>query len=147
MPSPRRPGGAALRLRTGRGRERGEQAAAPATVSPHPAPSQAQPSPGIEAVHDSEPHLLHPSLTRVLVAIRDLPLHQEVLDFVTRDGRIDVVGALTDASQLRRGVDDAAVDAVICCPNLAAEVAGPSQARLPARSDGPTPRVYLVGQE
>jgi Flp pilus assembly CpaE family ATPase len=136
-----------LRLWTGRGRERGEQAAAPATVSPHPAPSPAPPSPGIQTVHDSEPNLLHPSLTRVLVAIRDLPLHQEVLDLVTRDGRIDVVGALTDASQFRRGFDDAAVDAVICCPTLAPEVTGPSQARLPERSGGRTPRVYLVGQE
>ena len=147
MPSPRRHGGAALRLRTGRGRERGEQAAAPATVSPHPAPSPAPPSPGTQTQHDSEPTLLHPSLTRVLVAIRDLPLHQEVLDFVTRDGRIDVVGALTDASQFRGGLGDAAADAVICCPSLAAEVAVPSQRRLPERRDGVAPRVYLVGQE
>jgi Flp pilus assembly CpaE family ATPase len=136
-----------LRLRTGRGRERGEQAAAPATVSSHPAPSLAPPSPGTQTQHDSEPTLLHPSLTRVLVAIRDLPLHQEVLDFVTRDGRIDVIGALTDASQFRRGFGDMTADAVICCPTLAADVAGPSQPRLRERSDGLAPRVYLVGQE
>ena len=84
----------------------------------------------------------------MLVAIRDLPLHQEVLDFVTRDGRIDVVGALTDASQFRRGFGDMTADAVICCPTLAGEVAGPSsQPRLRERSDGLVPRVYLVGQE
>jgi Flp pilus assembly CpaE family ATPase len=121
----------------------------PATVSPHPAPSSAPPLPGIRIQKDSDPKLLHPSLTRVLVAIRDLPLHQEVLDFVTRDGRIDVVGALTDASQLRSGLGHAVADAVICCPNLASAVAvaPPSRPRSPERPDGIAPRVYLVGQE
>src|SRR5262245_37564665 len=81
-----------LRLRAGRGRGRGERVAAPATAGPHPASSPAPPSP------DST--LLHPSLARVVVAIRDLPLHQEVLDFAVRDGRIDVVASTTDVEPL-----------------------------------------------
>jgi Flp pilus assembly CpaE family ATPase len=133
-----------VRLRTGRGRERGEQAAAPATASPHPAPSPAPPSPGHTDDLDRQA-LLHPSLTRVVVAIRDLALHQEVLDFVARDGRVDVAGAATDVVQLERAMRQGTIDAVICCGHLAAQIDDPG--RLASGDGDHAPQVHLVSPE
>lgn len=111
--------------------------AAPVTAGPHPAPSPAPPSP------DATPTLLHPSLARVVVAIRDLPLHQEVLDFAVRDGRIDVVASMTEAGTLGPALVAGAVDAVICCPEIAAGIAEADAWLL-----GPSrPRVCVVGPD
>jgi Flp pilus assembly CpaE family ATPase len=112
--------------------------AAPATADPHPTASSAPPSPGTT--------LLHPSLARVVVAIRDLPLHQEVLDFVARDGRIDVVASMTDAGPLAAALRAGAVDAVLCCPEIAAALADDEAAGSP-RADVERPRFCVVGPE
>jgi MinD-like ATPase involved in chromosome partitioning or flagellar assembly len=130
-----------LRLRTGRGRERGEQAAAPATAGPRSAPLPAPPSPGGHHQEGIQP-LLHPSLTRVAVAVRDLLLHQEVLDFVARDGRLDVACAVTDAGQLERSVAGGSVDAVVCCAQLANEIGELRWSGTSSRR-----RLFVVGQE
>jgi Flp pilus assembly CpaE family ATPase len=97
--------------------------AAPVTAGPHPAPSPAPPSPDTTPAPpspDTTPALLHPSLARVVVAIRDMPLHQEVLDFAFRDGRIDVVGSMADVEPLTDALRAGAMDAVVCCPGIAA---------------------------
>jgi len=72
--------------------------------------------------------LLHPSVTRVLVAVRDLALQQEVLDFLGRDGRIDVVAATTGPAEIPGMVERSDVDAVVCCAELARAVS-----RVPSR--------------
>jgi Flp pilus assembly CpaE family ATPase len=87
--------------------------------------------------------LLHPSLTRVVVAIEDLALHQEVLDFVARDGRVDVVGAVTDVDQLGRILRRQPLDALICCSQLAPRAG--EQRSGTERIE--RPRLYLVGPE
>ena len=90
--------------------------------------------------------LLHPSLTRVLVAVRDLALHQEVLDFLGRDGRVDVVAATTGAADLPAIVDRSGADAIVCCADLARAVSWP----VPRRDDrdGRTvPDLHVVAGE
>jgi len=101
-----------VKLRTGRGRDRGEPAtpAAAASSGPSPAPVEGE---------SSLATLLHPSLTRVLVAVGDLALHQEVLDYLGRDGRVDVAAATTAAAEVPRLVERSGVDAIVCCPDLA----------------------------
>ena len=86
---------------------------APAAAAPSdPPPTPTRPDTAVAT-------LLHPSLTRVLVAVRDLALHQEVLDFLGRDGRVDVVGATTGPAEIARIVERSDVEAVVCCPELA----------------------------
>jgi Flp pilus assembly CpaE family ATPase len=114
--------------------------AAPETAGPHPAPSPAPPSP------DTTPALLHPSLSRVVVAIRDLPLHQEVLDFAVRDGRIDVVASMADVEPLTETLRGGAVDAVVCCPEIAGALADHGMTGA-SRRDVERARFCVVGPE
>jgi pilus assembly protein CpaE len=78
-----------------------------------------------------------------VVAIRDLPLHQEVLDFAVRDGRIDVVASTAEVEPLRQALRGGAVDAVICCPEIAAELA---DVESPLTGTG-RPRLCVVGPD
>jgi pilus assembly protein CpaE len=80
-----------------------------------------------------------------VVAIRDLPLHQEVLDFVVRDGRIDVVDTTTDKPQLELALRRGSVDAVICCAELASTI--DDAARSPSGSSDRPARLYVVAHE
>jgi cellulose biosynthesis protein BcsQ len=76
----------------------------------------------------------------VAVAIRDLGFHEEVLDALERDSRVDVAGA---ATSLDRAVDvlaRVAADVVVVCPELAEGLRHPTtRLRLP--------RVLVVAQE
>jgi len=111
----------------------------PATVAssgPSPAPVDGE---------TSLATLLHPSLTRVLVAVRDLALHQEVLDFLGRDGRVDVAAATTAPGELPTLVERAGVDAIVCCADLARAAARPSN--HDGRDERPAPDVHLVAGE
>src|SRR5207249_3539421 len=102
----------------------------------------------VDADPPVQPPLLHPSLTRVLVAIKDLPLHQEVLDFVTRHGRVDVVGAMTEVASLRDRLDGTAVDAIVCCAQVAFElVESHAPPGAPAGPAGSGPQIYVVSEE
>lgn len=62
----------------------------------------------------------------VLVAIRDLPFHQEVLDFLERDPRIQVAGAATDPSALRGLLARGGVDVVVSCSTLGPDLRHPA---------------------
>lgn len=78
--------------------------------------------------------------TRVLVGVRDVAFHQEVLDFLVRDPRIEVVGAATAPDRLLQLARDGQADAVVLCPILARELRHPS-------SLGRLPSVLLVAEE
>jgi MinD-like ATPase involved in chromosome partitioning or flagellar assembly len=66
------------------------------------------------------------SRTRVIVGIKDLGLHQEVLDWVERDPRARVVAATTETERLPRLIAEASPDAVLTCPQIAAPALHPS---------------------
>lgn len=80
------------------------------------------------------------SRTRVLLAIQDLAFHQEVLDFLERDPRVDVVGAVGTPHGLFRQESVSAPDVTIACPVLTREV------RHPAGS-GRSRNLMVVGEE
>jgi pilus assembly protein CpaE len=77
---------------------------------------------------------------RALLGIKDLALQQEVLDYLDRDPRIDVVGAASGPDRLMRLVVDSAPDATVVCPILARDI------RHPAAS-GRTKSVLVVAEE
>ncbi|HXF57180.1 MAG TPA: hypothetical protein VNO34_06350 [Actinomycetota bacterium] len=77
---------------------------------------------------------------RIVVGVRDVALHQEVLDFLVRDPRIEVVGAATAPDRLLELAREGGPDAVVLCPLLAREVRHPS-------SLGRLPSVLLVAEE
>jgi Flp pilus assembly CpaE family ATPase len=64
--------------------------------------------------------------SRVLIAIQDLAFHQEVLDFLERDARIEVTGAATDPDRFMRLLVDLAPDVTVVCPGLAPGVRHPA---------------------
>lgn len=63
---------------------------------------------------------------RVVIGIHDLGFHQEVLDYLERDPRIEVVAALTEAGRLLKALDDSHVDMAVLCPTLASDIRHPS---------------------
>jgi pilus assembly protein CpaE len=72
--------------------------------------------------------------------VRDVGFHQEVLDFLVRDPRVEVVGAATEPDRLLRLAREGRAEAAVLCPVLAREARHPSAAgRLPA--------VLLVAEE
>jgi Flp pilus assembly CpaE family ATPase len=76
----------------------------------------------------------------IAVAVADLPFHQEVLDALERDARIDVAGAATDPVRAAELVAHGAPDALVVCPALAEALRHPTtRLRLP--------RVLVVAQE
>jgi pilus assembly protein CpaE len=90
--------------------------------------------------------LLHPSLARVVVAIRDLALHQEVLDFIVRDGRIDVVSSTSDVGPLTDVLHRGGIDAVVCCSEIASTLAD-GESTDASRADLGRARFCVVGPE
>jgi len=78
--------------------------------------------------------------TRVLIAIQDLAFHQEVLDFLERDARIDVVGAVTQPEALFRLERTATPNVTVTCPVLTRDVRHPSSA-------GRRANLLVVGEE
>jgi Flp pilus assembly CpaE family ATPase len=60
--------------------------------------------------------------TRVVLGIHDLALHQEVLDFLERDPRIDVAAAVADGAGFIRSVADLPADIGVSCPVITREV-------------------------
>jgi Flp pilus assembly CpaE family ATPase len=78
--------------------------------------------------------------TRVLIAIRDMGFHQEVLDFFERDPRVDVVGAVTQRDALFRIESKTGPDVTIACPVVTREVQHPS-------AGGRTRNLIVVGEE
>jgi pilus assembly protein CpaE len=78
--------------------------------------------------------------TRILIAIRDMAFHQEVLDFFERDPVVEVVGAVTQPDALFRVEQKMGPDVVIVCPTLSREVQHPS-------IGGRTRNLLIVGEE
>ena len=54
----------------------------------------------------------------VVIGIKDLALHQEVLDFLDRDPRLNVAGAVTDPPRLLSLSRDVAPDVSLLCPTF-----------------------------
>jgi pilus assembly protein CpaE len=68
----------------------------------------------------------------VLLGIRDLAFHQEVLDFLVRDPRVHVVGAASEADALVRLIGEETGSALVVCPAVARELRHPTiGSRLP----------------
>jgi Flp pilus assembly CpaE family ATPase len=76
---------------------------------------------------------------RILLGIADVAFHQEVLDFVGRDARLELVGSTFVADSLTGPSADHRADAVVLCPTIAA--------RIPAADVDGLPAVLLVAQE
>jgi len=78
--------------------------------------------------------------SRVLVGIRDLAFHQEVLDWLERDARLEVVGATAEPERLVQLASDTFADAWVICPSAARQLRHPAIRHQ-------LPRVVLVAQE
>jgi Flp pilus assembly CpaE family ATPase len=76
---------------------------------------------------------------RVLLGIRDLVFHQEVLDHLERDARLEVVAAVTWPGALIQGMSDLAPDVTVACPAMVRETRHPAV--------GPTPNLMVVAEE
>jgi Flp pilus assembly CpaE family ATPase len=61
---------------------------------------------------------LRPARPRMLLGIADLGFHQEVLDFLGRDPRLEVAGAATDPNRLASLLAPGNSDAVLVCPTM-----------------------------
>jgi pilus assembly protein CpaE len=69
----------------------------------------------------------------LVIGIRDLAFHQEVLDFLERDPRMHVGSAVDDPLALARALDEGEPDAMVVCPAMAREIQHPAIVeRLPA---------------
>jgi pilus assembly protein CpaE len=68
---------------------------------------------------------------RVLLGIRDLVFHQEVLDHLERDARLDVVGAVTQPQALVHRMRELGPDVTVACPSTARELRHPAVVRPP----------------
>jgi Flp pilus assembly CpaE family ATPase len=81
-----------------------------------------------------------PARSRVLLAIRDLGLHQEVLDFLERDPRVIVVGAVDRPEGLFALASANHPEALIVCPGIARDM------RHPAAS-GRIQQLFVVAED
>jgi pilus assembly protein CpaE len=73
------------------------------------------------------------SRARVIVGIKELGFHQEVLDWLERDPRAQVVAATSETERLPRLVAEESPDAVLVCPQIAIHAMHPSsRANIPA---------------
>jgi Flp pilus assembly CpaE family ATPase len=68
---------------------------------------------------------------RVLLGIRDVAFHQEVLDHLGRDARLEVVGAVARPGALLQGMRDLAPDVTVACPVMVREISHPAVGRAP----------------
>jgi Flp pilus assembly CpaE family ATPase len=116
-----------VRLRTERKRQASEEVSPPTAAAPGP--------------ESRGP--VHPSLTRVLLGIRDMALHQEVMDFLSRESGVDLTGAVTDAEALEDRLRSVPVDAVVTCPDLAVAAASAPQ----DASAGAEPQLFVVAED
>lgn len=83
---------------------------------------------------------VHPrSRRRVLLGIRDLVFHQEVLDHLERDPRLEVVAAVTWPGALVKAMRDLAPGVTLVCPTMVREVGHPSV--------GPARPLMVVAEE
>ncbi len=115
----RRPGGAGLRLRT---------------IGAGPGPGSTTGRPDLRAVGTSR--------ARVVIGIHDLGFHQEVLDFLQRDPRIELLGAASEPDRLVKLASgpEPAPELMVVCPTTARGL------RHPAVSSG-IPRLVIISQE
>ena len=60
---------------------------------------------------------------QVLLAIKDLSFHREVLDFLERDPRADIAAAVTEPERALSLLKDSRFDAAILCPQLIRDIA------------------------
>jgi pilus assembly protein CpaE len=75
-----------------------------------------------------------------VIGIRDVAFHHEVLDWLDRDFRIDIVGAAGEPGRLVPFLTPDQADVALLCPMMARQLSHPSmKARLP--------RMLLVAQE
>jgi pilus assembly protein CpaE len=77
---------------------------------------------------------------RLLIGIRDLGFHQEVLSFLERDHRLDVIGSVTDPGDLPRQLAHTKPEVTVLCPLMARELLHPAMARRATQ-------VLLVAEE
>jgi pilus assembly protein CpaE len=83
---------------------------------------------------------IHPkSRRRVLVGIRDVGFHQEVLDHLERDPRLEVVGAVARPGALVQGIRGLGPDVTVACPVMVREISHPSV--------GHTDNLMIVAEE
>jgi pilus assembly protein CpaE len=83
---------------------------------------------------------VHPrSRRRVLVGIRDVAFHQEVLDHLERDARLEVVGAVARPGALLQGIRGLVPDVTLACPVMVRELSHPAVGR--------TNNLMIVGEE
>ena len=75
-----------------------------------------------------------PVRPRLVVGVRDVAFHQEVLDFLQRDVRVEVVGAAAQPGRLVELLRAGTVDAVVVCAGMARELRHPTtRERAPSR--------------
>lgn len=75
---------------------------------------------------------VHPrSRRRVLLGIRDLMFHQEVLYHLERDPRLEVIAAVTWPGALVQAMRELAPDVTVACPEMVREVGHPAVGRVP----------------
>lgn len=75
---------------------------------------------------------INPSLRgSVVLGIRDLMFHQEVLDHLERDARLDVVAAVTQPEHLLHRMREIGPDATVACPSMARGLRHPAVVRAP----------------
>jgi Flp pilus assembly CpaE family ATPase len=80
-----------------------------------------------------------PSRPKMVLGIRDLVFHQEVLDYMERDPRIDVVAAVRWPGALVQAKRDLIPDVTLVCPAMVNEMRHPSVA--------PTGNLMVVAEE
>jgi pilus assembly protein CpaE len=97
-------------------------------------------TPGGATHSPAGPRAKQPGRSRVVIGIRDLAFHQEVLDWLGRDFRVEVVGAAAEPERLLQQLARETPDVALLCPMMARHFAHPS-----TRSQ--RPRTLLVAQE
>ncbi len=77
----------------------------------------------------------------MVIAVRDLAFHQEILDFLGRQRKVEVVSSLTDPEHVRDRMPSewSNVEAMVVCPAVGRTLAG--------RLDPAHPVVFLVAEE
>jgi pilus assembly protein CpaE len=73
----------------------------------------------------------NPRIARVALGIRDLLFHQEVMDFLSREPRVDVVAAHSEAQPLLRQAAASSPDILVACPRMIRELRHPSASERP----------------
>ena len=103
-------------------------------VLPHPREEAAEPRAAVATrVEASSGTDVNPRFRgKVLLGIRDLAFHQEVLDHLERDARLDVVGAVTQPQVLLQRMRELGPDVTVACPSTARELRHPALVRLPS---------------